>query len=247
MKSHQLLIPILLLCAFFTSCKDDEIQSTPKTGTITGQLKLHDEFGNALATNSNVLITATTGEKGVSNTTGIYQITELATDIYNLTYTKNGIGTYKKFNIQVTSGSATNLNGIDNLGEKSTTEISNLTEFFNTQDSTYTFGCTLSPTPDATNKRGFRLFFDKTNDVNQSNHLFTPNNAWISTVASGVITGFQRSNLYGSGFAKGDSVYVVAIGEAFITNTYTDPVSHKKIYPNVNSSAPSNVVGFILE
>lgn len=250
MKKILFCLSIFILPSLFLGCNDDDDNNEPslKTGVITGQLKLFDEFGNAMPSNSNVTISTQTSEIGVSNASGIYQVTQLATGIYNLTYAKDGYGTYKKFNIQVNAGSnGTTLNGVDNIGALSTTIISNLTAFLNPLDSTYSFGCSLAPTPDASHPRAFRLFFAKTSDVNSQNQLFTPNNAWVSTTASGILTGFQRQNLYDNGFFVGDSVYVVAIGESMITNTYTDPVSHKKVYPNLNVASPSNVVGFVLE
>jgi len=249
MKTYSFYFFLIIFPLIFAGCDDDKDDvSQPMAGAITGQLKLHDEFGNAMPSSSNVTVAVQTGEVGVSNTTGIYQVTQLTTGIYNLTYAKDGYGTFKKFNIQVNSGSAgTNLNGIDNLGAKSTTVVSNLTSFFNILDSTYTFGCNFTPAPDTAHPRAFRLFFNKTNSTGVQNYLFTPANAWVSTVSSGVLTGFQRQDLYNNGFNPGDSVYAVAIGESIISNTYTDPVTFKKVFPNLNVANPSNVVGFVLQ
>jgi hypothetical protein len=249
MKSLYPFLFIVALSLVFTSCKkeDDDDPNMPGTGKISGQLKLTDEFGNDLGSHRDVKVTVQTSEFGVSTSGGIYQINGLKADTYVLTYEKNGHGTFKKFNIVVGPGSnGTSINGIDYLGAVSTSVISNLTASINPTDSTLTFGCDVSPMPDVTHPRAFRLFFSKQSDVSAANYLFTPGNTWVSTTGSGNITGFQPSLLLQNGWLPSDSVYVVAYGESIRTNVYTIPGESKKVYPNLNVLTPSNVVGFVL-
>jgi hypothetical protein len=141
---------------------------------------------------------------------------------------------------------ATTLNGIDYLGEKSSTVIGNLSSGFNANDSTFTFGCDVSTTPDANHPRSFWLFFNKSSNVSYQNYLYTPSTTWTATVGAGIITGYQRNNFFSNGFASGDSIYMIAYGESIHTNSYTDPETDKKVFPNINMQSPSNVVGFVL-
>lgn len=243
------LVAILILAYSFSGCKKskDDINNV-NTGVISGEVRLTDEFGNELPQHNNLTVSTQTGQTGVTLNNGTFKIENLPTGIYQLTYKKDSVGTYKKFDIAVNAGAnGTVLNGINYLGKKSTTLISALNVSFSSVDSTYNIGCTINPVPDSTHQRAFRLFFSKTNDVSSSNFLYNPSNSWVATTGSGVISGFQRISFYSNGFSPGDSVYVVSYGEAIITNVYTDPMSGNKVYPNLNINSPSNIVGFVLQ
>jgi hypothetical protein len=249
MKTLSRLLFIALIATVMTSCErdDDDDPNVPGTGRISGQLKLTDEFGIDRPFHDNVKVTTQTGKFGVSNGAGIYSIEGLKSGTYELTYEKSGHGTFKKFNIMVNSGSnGTILNGIDYLGAKSTTVITNLTASVNPTDTTLSFGCDVTPLPDATHPRAFRLFFAKTSGVSFQNYLYTPANTWVSTTGSGAITGFDPALLMQNGFLPGDSAYVIAYGESIRTNVYTVPGESKKVYPNINTAAPSNSAGFVM-
>jgi hypothetical protein len=241
-------LTFLMTLILVSGCKEDDDKQPPQnSGVISGQLKLSNEFGHDLFNYENMKVLVQTGEFGMSTASGAYRIENLSPGDYNLVFEKAGFGTYKRFAIKVTAGSAsTTLNGIDHLGQKSTTEIDNLSVVFNVNDSTFTIGCDVNPLPDASHPRSIRLFFSKTPDVNYQDYLFTPGNTWTSTVGTGTISGYERTNFYSNGFAPSDSVYVIAYGESIHTNTYTDPATNKKVYPNINIQSPSNVAGFIL-
>jgi hypothetical protein len=244
------LLVVLVAFLLVISCKkDDETQEVTRYGKIQGTIRLTDEFGVELGSHDSMLITAGAGEDGMSAGDGTFSIDGLTSGTYHLEYSKSGFGTFKKFNIQVnanTSAGITALQGVDYLGQKSTTIISQLTAAVNMTDTTLNFGCSLAPAPTTVQPRSFRLFFAKQTTVNSDNYLFTPSNSWTSTVSSGLVTGFDPGNFYSNGFVPGDSVYAIAYGESIRTNTYTDPVTGKKIYPNLNSGSPSNIAGFIL-
>ncbi len=238
--------PAFLLLVLIISCSSDDDQPVPQvTGKISGELRLTDEYGVEEPVHGDMMITAN-GTHSLAN--GKFQINGLIAGAYNLDYHKAGYGTFKKFNIILTAGvSGIQLNGIEYLGKISTTEISALSINFNNNDSTYTIGCTLAPVPTAANPRAFRLFFGKGNTINQQNYFFTPANTWVATTASGLITGFPREQLYNNGFVTGETVYIIAYGESLTTNTYNDPATGKKVFPNVNTTVPSNMVSFVLQ
>lgn len=241
-----LLIPVIM--AVFAGCsKDEENNSITAGGSIAGKVKLTDEFGTDLTDYSGMKVSSNTGESALTDATGLFIIENLKSGTYSLTYEKSGFGTFKRFNIGVAgSSSVTTLNGTDILGQKSTTIVSNLSVTWIPNDQSFTFGCDINPVPDAAHPRSFRLFFSKTNDVGYINYLYTPANTWTSTTGTGVITGYNPQTLLSNGFAPGDSVYVIALGESIRTNTFTEPVSGKKVFPNLNTGAPSNVAGFKL-
>jgi hypothetical protein len=245
----KLLIYLLLAATSLVSCNKDDGDNEPAdpvTGQIAGKIVLADEFGVPFTVHSGVKVTAKTYYYDISDGGGNYQVNNLTPGYYDLTFEKNGFGTFKKFNIGVVENATTEVSGIDSIGQQSTTLTSNLSISWNASDSTYSIGCTLNPQPSSTYPRSFRLFFGKTPAVSYQNYLFTPAVAWTAITATGVITGFEPAEFYNNGFYPGDIVYAVAYGEAMITNTYTDPVTLKKVFPNINSGFPSNVFSFIL-
>jgi len=237
-----------LLLLSLNACKEDSDPEPLQTGKITGELRLTDELGVEFSNHINMNVTAEGQSVGISTASGNYEITNLPTGTYNLTYSKSGFGTYKRFNIQVIAGAdETVLNGIDYLGQKSTTQITNLSVNFNTVDSTYGIGCDIFPTPVAGSPRAFRLFFGKSGTVGPTDYQYTPSNTWLASTGSGQITGYPRSEFYSNGFSAGETVFLIAYGESIRTNSYIDPVNSKKVFPNLNLGAPSNIVSFVLE
>lgn len=238
---------LLIILVVSCSSNDDDQPAPQPTGKISGELRLTDEFGIEQPAHSFMMISVTGGQNSHSAADGKFQISGLIPATYNLVYEKAGYGTFRKFNITLPAGaSGIQLNGIEYLGKISTTEITGLAINYNSNDSTYSIGCTLSPLPTVANQRAFRLFFGKENTVDQENYLFTPANSWVATTATGTITGFPRDQFYNNGFAPGETVYAIAFGESLQTNTYINPVNGKKVFPNVNADAPSNVVSFTL-
>lgn len=243
------LIPILLLSlTAFVSCSDDDMSEPAKNeGRIAGTVKLYDEFGQELPSHSGMKVSTQNGMEATTNDTGWFQIGDLPAGNYLLSYEMPGFGTYKRFNINMTNAnSVVTLNGTDHLGQQSTTLVTNLTSSYEPNDSTYTFTCTLAPAPDATHPRSVRLFFGKTAGVNFDDYTYTPPNTWVATTATGTITAFPLQTLLTNGFSSGETVYLMAYGESIRTNTYTEPVSGKKFFPNLNSASPSNTATFLL-
>ncbi len=249
MKSINIVFIILAIVIAFAGCSkdDDNNKSGTVPGSVAGKVKLTDEFGVDLIDYSGLKVSTQTGEFGITNASGSFIILNLKSGTYSLSYEKTGYGTFKRFNIGVAgTSSVTTLNGTDIMGQKSTTVIGNLSASWQSNDQTFTFGCDISPVPDASHPRAFRLFFSKTSDVSHENYLYTPANSWTSTTGTGVITGFSPQTLTSGGFAQGDSVYMIAVGESIKTNSYTNPVTGKRVFPNLNITAASNVVGFQL-
>ena len=251
MKGNLLLFAVL--SALVWSCSDDENTDQPPPinlkGGITGVVGLEDEFGNALASDSGMKVSVSSIDYAYSDTNGIFLINELAEATYTVVYEKPGCGTFKKFGIPVEPANGngiTQLTGTDVLGQQSTTLITNLSVSLNVSDSTITIACNVGPSPSASQPRSFRLFFGNNASVSSSDYYFTPSSSWSSTTSSGAVLGFQRSILYNAGFAKGSTAWVVAYGESARSNSYSDPSNGKKVFPNLNTASPSNIVQFIV-
>ena len=246
MFRKALIVNYIIIAIFFGSCQKEDDPNAPKQGSVTGKLRLADEFGTLLPDHGQVILTSNTNQRGSSLESGSFLIYGFDDGTFDITYTKNGFGEYKRFGIPVTNPGITELIGIDTLGKKSTTIISSLSVSPDTQNSTYSFNCTVTPAPDAVNQRGIRLFFSKNADVSSDNYEYTPGNKWLADNATGAINNFNSTNLLNNGFGRGDTVYLVAYGESFYSNIYIDPLSSKKVFPNLNTAHPSNTVQFIL-
>ncbi len=242
MIRKSLIITSIALVSIFNSCtKEDDPENAPGKGSITGKVRLADEFGIIAEKHGEVTATTNTGKGGLTIDNGSYLIYGLKDGTFDLTISKYGYGNYKRYGIPVTNFANTELNGIDTIGKVSTTIITGLIVTFNQTDSTWSFDCNVSPVPDVDHPRGIRLFFSKNSSVNATDYEYSPVNKWMATTASGAINGITNANLLMNGFNKGDTVYVVAYGESFYSNVYIDPNSQKKVYPNVNVERPSNV------
>lgn len=250
MRTIQVLGAAFLIMAV-SACSKDESDDNPQTttGGISGKVSLEDEFGNPLSSSSGMKITSSSSNYDETDADGNFLISGLNEGSYTLVYEKAGFGTFRKFNIPVQPNGGdgiTELTGTDILAMSSTTVVSNLAVALNTSDSTLTISCDIGPSPSVSNPRSFRLFFGNNAAVTSADYVFTPPVSWSATTSSGSVTGFQRSLLYNAGFVKGATAYMVAYGESARSNSYTDPSSGKKIYPNLNTGSPSNVVQFIV-
>ena len=247
MKLNQLIISALAVVTTFTSCTKEPENETVFKGSITGKVRLADEFGVIGTDHQGVILTTTGNVTGNTNEGGSFLIYGLGDGLHDLELKKYGYGTFKKFAIPVTNFANTELTGIDTLGQLSTTLVTNLSAVLNPLDSSVAINCNVAPTPDATHKRGIRLFFSRNNTVSHNDYDYTPSYKWLATQSSGNLNGFSASELYANGFNRGDTVYVVAYGEGVFANSYIDPATFKKVYPNVNNAHPSNVVQLILQ
>jgi len=249
MRRSAILV-FIAISLFQVACRRNKnYDPTPVTGSIAGKVSLTDEFGVLLPVHSGMKITAVFGDSTLSSDSGNYSITELDEGSYLLTYEKPGFGTFKKFSIPVqpqTGDGTTVLSGVDYLGQISTTQISSLSVTVHIPDSTIDIACVIGPNPGPSTPRNFRLFFSPDNNISSGNYEYTPANTWTATSASGSVLGFDASVLYSHGMAKGTIAYIVGYGESARTNSYFDPVMNAKVYPNLNTASPSNVVSFMV-
>ena len=250
---HQFL-NLFIILSFF-SCKKESSQGEIEIGAISGTISLYDDKINLQSNASGVTVTVIgmPGKVAVSTADGKFRIEGLSFDNYDLAFSKTGYGTYKIFGIEhkkqsnTPSGvsSTTFLSRVINLGAVSSTSISSLTAI----DATYNdlpgieYGYTITPEASPGNRGYVRTFVGKKHTTSSAEYLAYTNTN--SVLNNNVRSGFQLGELYGFGFQSGDSVYVKVYGDSFYSNTYTDPISGKTIFPNLNAVA-ANAVSFIV-
>ncbi|MBL0342751.1 MAG: carboxypeptidase regulatory-like domain-containing protein [Bacteroidetes bacterium] len=153
-----IIIQLVVVCGF-VSCTKEEDPNAPLQGSMTGKIRLADEFGVLLSDHGAMIISSTNDLKGASNTAGSFLLYGLDDGNHDITFTKFGFGSYKRFGIPITNPGNTTLTGIDTLGMLSTSVITGLTAVLNSADSTYSFNCSIAPVPDATHQRESDCFF----------------------------------------------------------------------------------------
>lgn len=249
MKLNVALVLVIIFSVF--SCKNgEESTTTPeiKNGSISGSVDLKDEFGNQLPLDSGMMISAINATNlyaVFTDTIGNFLLDDIEPGTYTIIYTKDGFGTYKRFNVVVPStGAPTTLANTNILGQISTTLISALVANYDSANAKFNFPCIVNPAPSSSQQRGIRLFFGNSNLVSSSNYVYSPAQFWTAQTTNGEVENIDPSSLTSNGFNSGDSAWVIAYGESMVTNTYADSSSGNPIYPNINSSNPSNTVGF---
>jgi hypothetical protein len=159
---------------------------------------------------------------------GEYLFEDLLFGTYNLVFEKEGYGTYKVFNILHKDG-ATNISVIPSLGEKSTTEVDDLTQSQFEQSILVNVPC--SPAASSSNTNYLRYFLGLTPQVSNIQHM-VPSLGITSNDDPYVIT-LTKEELNGFGFDTGTTVYIRVYGDSFWSNSYTDPDEGVQ-YPNLN-------------
>jgi hypothetical protein len=217
--------------------------STTK-GAITGSIIMYDDKGNANADDkAGVKVSLLKGgvevSKATTLTTGKFAFANVPYDTYDMSYSRSDIGTYKVFNVTHAYNASATVNGTllstIQLGQLSSTSIT----AFTFQDSTYngvpgmSYTISVSPDPSTTSRGFFRIFMSLDPQVSNANYgvVATPRSL-ISNNATGGFTRDELRTIYG--FSSGQTVYMIAYGESAQPNDYTDPVSGKRIFPNLN-------------
>jgi hypothetical protein len=105
----------------------------------------------------------------------------------------------------------------------------------------YTY--TVSPNPSVSNRGYVRAFLSTSPSVSSSN--YTAYSTVRSVLSSPATGGFSLEELNGFGFTSGQTVYIKLYGESFISNDYTEPLTGKRIFPNLSTtSAPA--ISFVI-
>jgi hypothetical protein len=238
---------IYVLSFFFSililvSCKKENNSPEPITiADITGSVNLYDESTNKMDGAEMTISIEDSDPKltVITNTKGIFTLSDIPFGTYDLSYSKTGYGTYKIFGIDHTGGQCgctTVLREIPSLGKKSTSRIDHLSASPSGSDIILSLGVT--PAPDSDHPGYIRLFFHTEAKVSYTNYLEFLGNYEIKTDPAEIK--LSQSDMTDMGFYKGSIVYVIAYSDSYYTNQYTDPKQNTIVFPNLSlkSSMP---------
>ena len=235
----------ILAAVLLSSCKKDgTTDQDPLTkANIVGSVSLYDEGTNQLSNaDMTVLVEGTSPViSAITDSTGRFVLPDVPFGVYNLVYEKNAFGTYKRINFEHrNTGSFTQINSTPSLGQKSSTEVTNLSASIS--GDTVIIYSTTNPAGNIGNKRYLRYFLSRDSNVGDAKYEYSSNfGAQIDPAQTRIL----KSELINQGFVSGQSIYVKVYGDSFWSNDYDDPNLGRRVFPNLNSTA-ANAISFIV-
>ena len=235
---------VIVVLLFVVSCSNQGDDDVVTKAAITGSVNLYDE-GTTKADNSGMTVKVeglNPAISAVTNSNGKYELGDVPFGTYTLVFEKAGYGTFKKAEIKhVATGLPTVIAETPSLGQVSTTQITALSA--KTEGGNLSVSVTTNPAGNAGNKRYIRFFYSGSPTVSAAEYLFA-SPAMIAQINPYTLT-VSKTDLTGMGFATGATVYVRVYGDSFWSNEYSDAISRKKVYPNLNSNAAA-AVSFVM-
>jgi hypothetical protein len=214
--------------------KDETTDPQPTAGRISGSVNLYDEATAPLDNSgmtvtvegSNPLITTTT------NAAGRFTLEDVPFGVKTLLYEKEGYGTFRKPTINHTynNGLGTSLDTTSSLGKKSGTAVVSTACFPDGKD--LLAEVSTSPAANSSNYKYIRLFMDTKSGVSSTSYAACTENYTIGINPAEIR--ISAAALSKMGFHSGETIYIRGYGDSFWSNDYTETVSGKRVFPNLN-------------
>jgi len=222
----------------------DLIQANNTRANIAGTILLYDEDGAALADKSGVSVSIDNSTVSVkTGTDGKFQFDSIPAGTYDISYSKDGFGTGKIMGLYhaATNHATTLIKNSESMAVNSTLSISNLVvqAFDPAIQQMGVTGFHIVPVFSANKEKWVHLFFADNNTVSSTNYQ-----AEYKIKASGAANDFSNYNMTTKwfeslGFKKGQTVYVIAYGDSFLSDSYTNPLTNQTIFPSLSTNASS--------
>jgi 5-hydroxyisourate hydrolase-like protein (transthyretin family) len=241
MKNILCVLPLLALVVF-QACKTEELTPPVPTNNIVGFVNAQTEFGSPAAKDGfTVKIEGENGQVIATETTnadGRYELQNVPFGVYIITFDKQGYNTVKRsIRHNTPKPEPTNITATLMIAP-STTVVSDLRLTRRSDNTGFNIGQTLTPEGTSTRQRYSILFFSTTNDVSKDKYVVSQE---LIGALSSVTDSFLRSN-----FPVGASVYVAAYGQSITARTYTDLMTQRAVFYNINNTR-SNVVEIVVQ
>lgn len=230
------------------ACNSTDNQTpAPAGGILTGSVQLWDDKLTTLTDNSGVTVTVNdlTQVSATTEATGKYSFSTLPYGLHDLTFSKTGYGSYKLFGVAHSGSTNATLLPAIQLGKLATTFVTSLSILGNNYNSGPGISVlySVSPTPTAVNRGYVRYFLSTDQGVSNTNYQFV--SPVVSLLNNNVTGGFSQEELLTAGFKSGQTIYLRLYGESVQSNSYTDPNTGVRVFPNLNSTT-SPAVSFVM-
>ena len=230
----------------------DLIQANNTRGNIAGLILLYDEDGKTLTNRSGV--TVSIDNSTVSTKTGIdgkFLFDSIPAGTYDISYSKEGFGTGKIMGLyhEAANHATTLIKNSESMAVNSSLAISNLViqAFDPAVQQLGVTGVHIVPVfNNSTNKEKWvHLFFSDNSNVSATN--YQADEKIRATGGANEFTNFNMTtNWFESlGFKKGQTIYVIAYGDSFLADSYTEPLTNQTVFPSL-SNKPSAAVSFVI-
>ena len=214
------------------------------TGNIVGFVAPVDEYGAATA-KSGVTVTldgVTPAATSTTNADGRYEFVGVRNGTYNLTFSRNGLGTIRRLGVGHVGGDQPTFLGTATISANASTSIGTISVTNRTNNAVQiSIPFTNAGAPAGYFNR-FIAFVSTSPGTTAVNGtpVFLP-----SSSTSPLVTGISKTTLNSAGFASGTTVYLVVYGAPSVLTGYNDPLTGKVIYSGL-TAVSSNQVSFIV-
>jgi len=243
----------LFLCVLmFTACTSDGAmgpEGPSLSGDLVGFAYMYNLTGARLSDNSGIIVTAypdtlSSSKKKYIDTTNVdgrFQLPELSTGTYTITFSKTGYGTRKVPGFQFIGGGQVSF-GSTNISALPTFNVTNLAA--TATATTITFSGTLTGTLPAS-YRYVRLFIGTSTSISSlpKDYVVTTTVSTSSTYTT-FSSSINISSLASYGILTGQQLYIVAYAESYNSTSYLDLATGRYFYSSINP-VPSNVVSVV--
>ncbi len=230
---------VLFFCSvvlFMSSCVQDETLSNDTY--LMGSVKLFDDGTNPVsAWGVTVTVEGLSPEiSAVTDNDGNFILKNVPVGKFNLIYSKEGYGTFILTDVENKGKDTVSIT--PSLGQVSSAEIQVL--LYEISEDTLFFSVLLKNDADKYHPKFVRYFFykDTTNFKNFSYLSYSKYSPLITIDQRYVEYKLLKYDLWNMGFASGETVYLIAYGDSYYSNDYLDPITEKRVFPNLNFNAP---------
>ncbi len=237
MKSLNIFI-ISIVLIFFSACEKNG-NNCPK-GDMIGFVELLDGSGNEIVDKSGVKVSLeNTSYSAITDKNGRYEFRDIQAGTYFITYTKEGFGTYKRYNCQFVGGRIPDLVNETILYEFSSVEILNIE--MNVE------GDRIIISGEITESRLFSLqsFINDSADVSNTHYDYTSDRfSYYSSIFPYSSFNFSY-DLNFITYQSGDEIFIVLYSSNGKDSGYYDYETGMHIYPTLTKT--SEILSFTLE
>ncbi len=249
---HSLLLPIFILSTLVSliGCKGEPGQEGPQgpagpnlTGNIIGYSRLIDVNGNRATNHGGIAVTIEgTSLSTITASDGGWEINNLPTGTYTISFSKAGYGIQKEVGYQFVGGGTVYF-GIQSIFQIPSCTISNITAD-TSNGGINLFGSFTGSLPEEIIY--MRFFAAPTPDVSSDPAKYTNSFLLYSLIDTVFAVTIQSSVVKSAGMLSGQTVYMVGYAESYIGGTsYIDFATGRRVFPSLNP-APSNIVSVVI-
>ena len=212
------------------------------TGNLIGYVNPVNENGTLLS-KSGVTVSIDGANPAITATTdvdGKYTLANVRNGTYNLTYSRAGLATFRRFGLGHVGGDQPTYLGTLTITQVSTQTVTGFSAVPNTGAGTVMLTFTMSsPTPPSAFR--YALYASATSPAGPTNGilLFTgnvfPTTSGMNTLTFS--TTVNRITFTNAGFASGTTVNLAAYGSTSLLFSYSDPSTGRFVYPALNTTA----------